>query len=257
MYLERRKACQLVVIPLIATSTSLFSATTLNKVVYKDGPPSPSYVITLSAGPAWADPGETQTFYVAPDIIKTYVPNNSTRTLAAGEIFIGLQQVLSEQWQGQFGIAVAAAGNAKLSGIIWDDADPQFDNYSYSYRINHGHIAAKAKLLFDRGYAVIPWISGSAGVGFNHAYDFNNNPLIFEAIQMPNFASNTKTTFTYTLGAGLQKAISTNWQIGVGYEFADWGKSQLDRSVGQTLNSGLALDHVYTNGVMFNITYLA
>lgn len=257
MYFIKWKECTLSFIPLITLSTPLSAALLKDNIVYKDGPPPLNYVVTLSAGPTWADPGKTQTFYLAPEIEKTYVADNSTRTLAAGEIFLGVQKVLSEHTLGQLGLAVAGAGNAKLSGIIWDDADPQFDNFSYSYRINHLHVAAKAKLLFDRGYVVIPWISASAGVGFNHAYDFNNTPLIFEAVQMPNFSSNTKTAFTYTLGAGIQKAISNHWQVGVGYEFADWGKSQLDRAAGQTLNSGLSLDHLYTNGVMFNITYLA
>jgi len=85
----------------------------------------------------------------------------------------------------------------------------------------------KGKLLADRGYWLIPWISGSLGVGVNKAQSFSNVPTIFEALPNANFSSNSKTTFTYTLGAGVQKALSTNWQIGVGYEFADWGKSQL------------------------------
>lgn len=44
---------------------------------------------------------------------------------------------------------------------------------------------------------------------------------------------------------------------GIGYEFADWGRSQLNRAPGQTLNSGLSLSHLYTNGFLFNLTYSA
>jgi opacity protein-like surface antigen len=84
-----------------------------------------------------------------------------------------------------------------------------------------------------------------------------NTPTIFQAIVNPNFSSNTKSSFTYTLGAGVQKMLNNNWQVGVGYEFADWGKSQLGRAAGQTLGNGLALSHLYTNGILFNITYLA
>ena len=59
------------------------------------------------------------------------------------------------------------------------------------------------------------------------------------------------------MGAGVQKALNNHWQVGVGYEFADWGKSTLGRSLGQTLNTGLSLNYFYTNGVLFNLTYLA
>ena len=74
---------------------------------------------------------------------------------------------------------------------------------------------------------------------------------------MSNFASNSTTAFTYTLGAGVQRQLNPHWQAGIGYEFADWGRSQLNRASGQTLNSGLSLSQLYTNGFLFNLTYLA
>jgi opacity protein-like surface antigen len=74
---------------------------------------------------------------------------------------------------------------------------------------------------------------------------------------MPNFVSNTTTTFTYTLGVGLERHLNQHWQAGIGYEFADWGNSQLIRASGQTLNNGLSFSHLYTNGLLFNLTYLA
>ncbi|CAM2944409.1 Opacity protein and related surface antigens [Legionella steigerwaltii] len=215
------------------------------------------WVGTLSAGPVWESGGKTQTFYLTPEIEKTYAANKSTHVLFDGEFFLGLQKKLSPMAQGQLGLAIAATSNANFSGMIWDDADPEFDNFAYSYKIQHTHVAAKAKLLFDQGYWLIPWISGSIGVGFNRAYSFDNTPTIFEALPNPNFASHTETTCTYTVGAGVQKALNVHWQLGVGYEFADWGKSNFGRAAGQTLNNGLTLSHLYTNGVLFNLTYLA
>lgn len=216
-----------------------------------------SFVATISAGPVWESGGKTQTFYLAPEIEKTYAANKSTKTLADGELFVGMQKPLYHQVQGQLGVAVATTDDARLSGEIWDDADPQFNNYIYSYKIRHTHVAIKGKLLAERWYFVIPWISGSIGVGFNEAHRFTNTPTIFEAVTNPNFASNTKTTFSYTVGAGVQKTLTKNWQVGIGYEFADWGKSQLHRALGQTLGDGLALNHLYTNGFLLNITWLA
>ena len=152
---------------------------------------------------------------------------------------------------------MGATSNAKLSGNIWDDADSTFNNYSYSYQIQHTHVAIKGKLLADQGYWVIPWVSASLGVGFNDAHGFQNTPLISQAVTIPNFASNTQTSFTYTLGAGVQKILNRHWQIGAGYEFSDWGQSTLNRASGQTLNSGLNSNHLYTNGLLFNLTYIA
>lgn len=215
-----------------------------------------NWLISVSGGPVWAEGGKTQTFYLTPEIEKTYFARKSSHGLPAGELFLGLQKSLLNQLQAQLGVAVATTGNAKMSGEIWDDADPQFNNYIYSYRVNHARVAVKGKLLFDRDYIVTPWISGSMGVGFNYAHEYTNTPTIFEAITSPNFSCHTKTAFAYTLGIGVQRAINQNWQIGVGYEFANWGKSQLGSASGQTLNSGLALKHMYTNGALLNISYL-
>ena len=118
-------------------------------------------------------------------------------------------------------------------------------------------IATKSKVLIDKGYWLTPWISGSLGIGFNTAHDFQNTPLINEAVVNPNFASHTQVAFTYTVGVGLQKTLNQHWQAGLGYEFADWGQSLLGRAAEQTLNNGLALNHLYTNGILFNLTYSA
>lgn len=216
-----------------------------------------AWVATLSMGPVWESGGHTQTFYLTPEIEKSYVANQSTNTLFDGEVFLGLQKALTQTLQGQLGLAIAATSNAKLSGVILDDADPDFNNYTYNYQLQHTHVAVKGKLLADRGSWLIPWVSASLGVGFNNAYSFQNTPTLFEAVTLPNFTSHTTTAFTYTLGIGVQKALNAHWQAGIGYEFADWGQSGLGRASEQTLNSGLTLNHLYTNGLLFNLTYMA
>jgi len=225
------------------------------------GPPLPdrdlSRVTTISAGPAWARGGRTQTFFLAPEIEKTYVAQKPTKSLATGELFLGAQRALMQQLDAQLGLAIAASSSARMQGIIWDDASPEFDNHSYSYRVQHTRVALKGKIIADSSHILMPWLSASIGAGFNRARSFTNTPLIFEALPNSNFSNNTKTSITYTLGAGVQKAVSEHWQAGIGYEFADWGKSRLGRAAGQTMNSGLSLGHLYTNGVLFNLTYIA
>ena len=201
------------------------------------------HVITASMGPVYThNNGQSQTFYLRPEIIKTYEATPTSNTLFYGEFFLGMQKQLTPLF-------------INLNGNIWDDADSAFDNYSYSYKIQHTHVAVKGKLLADPGYWFIPWVSASLGVGFNNSHAYENTPLIFEAITMPNFASYTKSSFTYTLGVGIQKTLNSYWQVGIGYEFANWGQSQLNPASGQTLNSGLSLSHLYTNGILFNLTY--
>jgi opacity protein-like surface antigen len=261
MYFEKSR---ILFVALVAVLSS-YNATAAKQFITTDGfapalldKARSSLVASLSAGPVWEHAGQTQTFYLTPEIEKTYVANNNTNTLADGEFFIGVQGASYRGLEGQLGFAVATTSNANLSGNIWDDADPTFDNFIYGYQVQHTHIAVKGKLLTDHAwYTLKPYVSGSVGVGFNRAQNFRNIPTIFEAVVTPNFGSHTSTAFTYTVGVGLQKILDRHLQIGVGYEFADWGRSQLSRASGQTLNTGLSLSHLYTNGLLFNLTYLA
>ncbi|MDI1351991.1 MAG: hypothetical protein PSV35_04360 [bacterium] len=76
---------------------------------------------------------------------------------------------------------------------------------------------------------VTPYVSGSMGVGFNRARGFTITPKIIQEIPAPEFTPHTETAFTYTLGIDIQKALTPNVQVGIGYEFTDWGKSILGR----------------------------
>ncbi|NNM58837.1 MAG: porin family protein [Legionellales bacterium] len=234
-----------------SSSTQTMPATLL------DSQNTSAWVVTLSGGPSWISGGETQTFYLAPEIEKTYTADKPTNTVGEGDLFLGVQKPLYNKLLGQLGFDFAATGNAGLSGDIWDDADPEFNNHNYDYDINHKAFALKGKLLLDMNLPVIPWISASAGIGFNQASHFTNNSTIFQALPNPDFSDNTTSSFTYTLAVGIQRIITKNWQAGVSYEFADWGKSELGNAEGQTMGSGLSLSHLYSNAVLLNITYLA
>jgi opacity protein-like surface antigen len=214
-----------------------------------------SFVASFSIGSSLERAGQAQTINLTPNIIKTYTADKSTSRLPTGELFLGITNSLSDNLEGQIGFALVSAGHATLSGDIWDDASPAFSNYTYQYKIIHTAAALKAKLISHWSGPIMPWISVSLGAGFNKAYGFNNTPSIYEAIQSPNFTSHTTTAFTYALGIGAQYSLNSHWQIGAGYEFSDWGKSQLGRASGESVNQGLSLSHLYTSSFLLNLTY--
>ncbi len=183
-----------------------------------------TWVISLSAGPVWADGGATQTLYLTPTIEKTFVASHNHSNLAHAELFVGLLKKLSPNITLQSGLALGAITKAKLLGVIWDDGDPRFDNYNYQYKIQHTQLLIQNKFLINTHTWALPWISGALGVGFNKTYSYNNLPKFFAAVQNPNFIQHTEKTVTYTAGAGVQKMINLHWQMGMGYFFTNWGK---------------------------------
>lgn len=222
-------------------------------------PTGDHFFLGVSPGLTWVTGNKTQTIFLEPDVEKTYTANNGNSNIPSGEIFLGWQKsflALNQSLISQLGISVVEAGTAKLSGDIWEDADPDFDNFTYNYKINHTHVALKGRLVSNSDLAFQPYISGSIGVGFNNAHAYSSQAIVDGEIPAPPFNSNTTTTFIYTVGIGLQKALTTNLQVALGYEFADWGKTQLSAADGQTVNQGLTLNHLYANQLQLSLFYI-
>lgn len=213
-------------------------------------------VITVSGGVAWTSINKSQDIYLEPDLRMSFIADDRSSTLGSGEIFAGFQQSFIETISYQLGLAFSGSASAKASGSVWIFGNPEFDDYWYTYKINHTHIALKGKLLADAQFLVQPYLSGSIGVGFNRSRNFEDIPKIFEQLAFPNFQNHTQTAFTYTLGAGMQKAINPQWLVGIGYEFADWGKSRLDPCNNQLIGTGLRLNHLYTHQLQFSLSYI-
>ncbi len=219
--------------------------------------PSWSPVFTVSISPAWTTAGTSQTFYLQPRLRNTYEPSHDSNLFADGEIFLGMQHTFANRpLSAQFGLALAATNNTSASGDIWDDANPDFNNFTYNYQVSHRHVAVKGKLLTNNGYIVNPYISGSLGVGMNKASGFTITPKLFEEVAAPPFNSQNTTAFTYTAGVGFQRAVNEHLQLGLGYEFADWGKYGFAAADGQTVNSGLSQSNLYTNALQISLSYI-
>ena len=217
-----------------------------------------SLVITIDGGPTWENAGKTQTLFLTPQVKNTYTADKQTRQLNTGELFLGVHRALGAQWRGEFGLSLAAMTSAKIAGEVWQDADPEFNNFTYSWKTSNTRLSVKGKLVRDNLFhGLSPYVSLSLGASFNHAGHYQSTPLIYQALPDPNFSSNNTTAFAYAVGIGVQRALTDHLQAGIGYEFVDWGKSALSRAPGQTMGTGPYINNLYTNGLMFTLSYLA
>lgn len=211
-------------------------------------------IITVSGGPAWAMTGKDQYLYPNPAPMNNYfIADKKTSILGTGEIYFGLQRLVCPTMIGQLGLGVAAASDASFSGVINVNGVP--DVARYQYKVSHVRAEFKGKLIAAGYHLVQPYLSGSFGVGFNHAHDYIPTAT-YPALYAPSwFNTNSTVAFSYTVGAGIQRMVTPNWQVGVGYEFADWGKNYLGGDDG-TLNQGPGSAHLYTNELLFSLSYL-
>lgn len=237
---------------LLCCSYKGFAADTLFQAIYS------SLAISIDGGPVWEGAGQAQMFFLTPNVQNTYTAQNKTHQLNTAELFVGVHQALGSQWRGEFGVSIAAMTTATIHGEIWQDASVEFNNFTYSWKANDTRLSVKGKLVREAiWHDFSPYASVSLGAGFNHAGHYQSTPLINEVIADPNFASSTTTALAYGVGIGVQHALNRHLQAGIGYEFVDWGKNALDRAPGQTMSSGLYMNHLYTNGLVFTLSYLA
>lgn len=202
-------------------------------------------IMTISAGPAWENNGDPKTFTVPPAIEQHYTVDDGTNTLLQGEIFFASGFDVAPTWHMNLGLALGAVEVAEISGHVLQDG---VDVGTYQYNVSHLRGVVKDQILFNFGSPFQPWASVSLGASFNHAYHYTSD------IE-PTFRSEIMPTFTYGLGIGFQYVFSDNFQIGIGYEFTDWGMNELDEPVGYTGNDYLSSKHFYTNALMFNFAY--
>jgi opacity protein-like surface antigen len=213
---------------------------------------------TLSLGPAWYQAGKTQSIELQSDFTNTYVAQPTTQSLLNGEIFLGMQHPWMPTCLAQFGLAASSNTPADTQGVVWEMADPMFDNFTYQYKVQHTQVMLKGVLLSEAVSSVfLPYVSAAIGVGFNRAYDFTLSSTIFAAIPPPNFQPNTQTVLTYALGTGVQQVLNSHWHVGLGYEFSDWGSNDLSPAPGQTSSQGLLMNHIYSNQLKFSLSYFA
>lgn len=215
-------------------------------------------VVTLNLGPGWPTSTQNEVIELLPNVNNRYMSSSNTDAFIDGELFVGWQEKINScayLAESQVGLAYMVTNSAKINGVIWQANNPLFDNETYAYRIKHSHVALRGKLLSTPKETYQGYVTGSIGIAFNTSYAFKNQPVINTVLPSPNFQTNTETDFTYTLAVGVQKRLNSNWAIGMGYQFADWGKSSLSRAPGQTMNTGPGFHNFYTSEAQFNLSY--
>ncbi|MFA5960667.1 MAG: hypothetical protein WC785_09125 [Tatlockia sp.] len=236
-----------------------------------------SVVFTLSMGPAWARPGETQSttnLSVFGVDWNTYAPlpvsralkfsktAKGTKALYTGELFVGLVGNINSVVSGQLGLALAGNSSVKLKGTIWTDTNPYLRNFNYSYRVISKRLSVKGKALYEvNPYDIFPYISGSVGVALNNSSGFTITPYIPVTSPLldpgPIYSARNATAVAWTVGTGLEAALDDGWRVGLGYEFADWGASSLGPSIGQLVGRGLRLSSLRAHEFAISLSYIS
>lgn len=215
-------------------------------------------VTTVTLGPDFVYQGDSQTLTLLPPFQNTYVSNKGWKAVGDFGVFLGIEHQFMGSLSAQMGIAGYGNTSIPLSGNVWQFGIPEFNNFTYKYRVQHGRLMFSNKLLtqWHRYPALQPYFTWEIGAAFNRASGYQETPITSLALPMAPFANLSQTSFSWGLGIGGDYTITNHIRIGVGYQIADLGSVSLGITPAETTNQTLSVSHLWSNQLRVQLTYL-
>lgn len=219
-------------------------------------------VLSLGLGAAFSSQiGKSKMFPIAANPVANeffiYNAHSSTRVSALFDGFVG-GETTYYPWALQIGIGFSQTWNFDSHGALLQGTDmPSATRYNYHYDILTRQVLVETKLLYHVIECYHPYIVLGVGAAFNEADGFATNVLPITTLTR-QYGDNTQTSFTYTVGFGIDVNVIDSLRFGIGYRFADLGQVQLGHaSFNTTRVAGtLSQNHLYTSEVLGQVTLL-
>lgn len=216
-------------------------------------------VLSIGGGGVWTgNLGRNQDLYIPNNEYYKYRVDDRSDSNGVFDIFLGGEWEFCPRWAAQLGVGYTYMGSFSVEGDYEQGFDPQSsDIYTYDYRVRSQQVQAEGKLLFEMTQMLRPYLYGGLGASFNKASNFNADYPIFLTFSR-DFENHTSSSFTWSVGAGLDVQAFDCLRLGVGYRFADLGRVSLGQSyIDETpVTDTLSQRHLYTNMVLGHISFI-
>ena len=219
-------------------------------------------VFTLAGGNAFSSDLSASTDYSQGFTQFDFDGNHETKTRAVYGGSIGKEFELRPRWDLQVAIAYYQTAPFTAKGIVNQGVTPAASNdLEYHYDVVSRQLLVEGKLLMDWRKRWYPYISLGIGAAFNKAKNYEVDVLPPLTLS-PVFDDETKTSFTYNVGAGVDYSITERLRLGVGYRFTDWGRVGLgEGEIGTPghffpVPKTLSQSHVYAQEVIAQLSYI-
>ncbi|HHF7368065.1 TPA: outer membrane protein [Legionella bozemanae] len=222
---------------------------------------------TVSLGASFTDDAGKSQFISIDDPIQdesfSYDADNTDQSKFIYGVSLGIEILLNPSWFLQTGFSYYQPMEFHTHGVVTQGASDVliFDSFSYKYDIQAHQVLFENKLLYNLMYQSLtfhPYISGGVGVSSNTAKDYSVNIVPQFSTFSNQFKDETRTSFSYRVGAGVDYEVTNHIRVGVGYRFSDFGKVELGNASidGVPTFNNLSQSHLYTNEVLGQITFV-
>ena len=225
------------------------------------------FVGTLSGGVAFSSEiNETDSVTFGEIDTETYryraEEDTETRGVFGGLLGVEMRVMRHLSWQSGVAYYQTTPFSARGDVTVNANNDPEFSPpYDYTYEVTTRQLLWENKVLWQWKKRYYPYLLVGIGAAFNSTSDFiTHHPQ--EQPFVPTFDGRNTTSFTYSLGLGLDYAITQHMRLGLGYRFADLCKAGLGDGEYTTFFASTDVkalspqSHIYTQEVMAQLTYL-
>lgn len=211
---------------------------------------------SLSLGADLIRIGRSQAINFAPEITNTFTAANENKPSASMGLVLGFEKKLSHDIFFQLGMTSYFNTEVNATGHVWEFSLPEFDNFIYHYRIQSSRIMLSSKLMTTIPTKIHPYLNAELGMGFNQARGFAQDRLVADSVPMIPFNDHVEQSLSWALGVGFDIEINSKARIGLGYQFANLGKTKLGLTPSQATNNTLSLSNMYTHQLRVQLTSL-
>ena len=217
---------------------------------------SSRYVIGLDVGiSATTSVGNTTSFPIGYSTFN-YTTNNKTDDPLRFGAFLSRNLQLSSRNALQMGVSYHYITDMGVKGVLQQGISPPFYPFTYHYSMDSSQLLAEAKLLRQWRDIFYPYLIGGVGVGFNRAKNYSTSIPDYLTVT-PYFVNKLTTSFSYSVGVGIDFLLLQSLSVGVGYRFSDLGQVELGN--GQIRNRQIASQlgqvHLYLNTALLELNY--
>ncbi len=185
-----------------------------------------------------------------------YTPNNTTKDPSRFGAYVAKQFSLSSLNALQIGVSYHYITTMSVNGTLEQGISPPFVPFSYSYSLHSSQLLAEGKWVHQWREAYYPYAAAGIGAGFNHAQNYATNIPDFMTLT-PYYSNHSSTSFSYSLGLGLDYALTKSITAGLGYRFSDLGHFALGNGAIRNIlvTSPLSQSHLYLNTLLIELNW--
>lgn len=215
------------------------------------------FYLAPEIGLSFARVGQSQLWNLDPIIKRRFIDNNynsDATTLGLG-LGYGLLINKDKNILLQLGVGFYNSSNYTSRGHIWDDDNPNFEDFSYQYNFSSTRLMFEPRIMFRTDSLLSPFVSGGIGWARNRASNYQEIVLNDNELPERLFASDHKENFAWELGAGIAYKITENLSMNFAYKFVNLGEGHLGGFVDQTTTDRIKTGTVKTNDFTLSWTF--